>query len=287
MTGHEPWTIRRVLDWTKGYLAEKGIENARLETEWLLAEGLGLDRVGLYVNFDLPLTDVELTRIREMVSRRAKREPLQYILGSQEFAGLDFAVSPAVLIPRHDTEVLLAEALRVGTTAKRVLDIGTGSGCLAIALAKQIPGARITAVDISAGALAVAKSNAEHHSVTVDFFLGSLFDPLQNEVFDLIISNPPYIVSSDIETLQPEVRDFEPRSALDGGTDGFSCYRELIPAALDHLSPDGWLLVEVGAGQAEEVEGIFAASGFCAVFTVRDPAGIQRVTGGRKKTPSY
>ena len=147
----EIWTTLKVLTWTKGYLAEKGVENARLEAEWLLCAALGLDRVGLYLNFDRPLTDAELAAYRAMVARRARREPLQYILGTQEFMGLEFAVTPAVLIPRHDTEVLVEEALKRAAADSRILDIGVGSGCIAVALAAELPGAEVCGVENSAG----------------------------------------------------------------------------------------------------------------------------------------
>jgi release factor glutamine methyltransferase len=276
----ELWTIRRVLEWTKGYLADKGIENARLETEWLLAESLGLDRIGLYVNFDKPLTDDELVAVRSLVGRRAKREPLQYLLGSQEFAGLEFSVSPAVLIPRHDTEVLLAEALRVAPTATTVLDIGTGSGCLAIALAKQLPQAQVVAVDLSPSALEIARQNAARNGVVVTLCQGSLLEPVGGRTFDLIVSNPPYIPTPELATLQPEVRDFEPLLALDGGPDGLDCYRALVPAAAAQLTPHGWLVVEIGIGQESAMQELFALAGFSAIFTAKDPAGIVRVVGG-------
>ncbi|RNC72629.1 MAG: peptide chain release factor N(5)-glutamine methyltransferase [Desulfuromonadales bacterium] len=282
MTNHEErWTIRRVLDWTKGYLAEKGIENARLETEWLLCAALGLDRVGLYVNFDKPLNQDELAECRGLVARRARHEPLQYILGSQEFRGLDFQVTPAVLIPRHDTEVVVEEALRRAPGARAVLDIGVGSGCIAVALAKQLPEARVWGVEQSPDALELAQRNAGKHGVEVTLFEGSLFEPFTDQRFDLIVSNPPYIPTADLETLQPEVRDFEPRQALDGGADGLQFYRLIIPAAPEHLNPGGWLVVEMGIGQAEAVLGLFEQAGFCECFTAKDPNGIERVAGGR------
>ena len=277
----EVWTIRRVLDWTRGYLAEKGIGNARLETEWLLGAALGVDRVGLYVNFDKPLNPEELAAVRGLVARRARREPLQYILGSQEFFGLDFEVSPAVLIPRHDTEVLVEEALRRAPAAGSILDIGVGSGCIAVALAKNLPEARVWGVEQSPGALALARRNAERHGVRVTLFEGSLFEPFGGQRFDLIVSNPPYIPTADLETLQPEVRDYEPRAALDGGADGLDFYRTIVPAAPEHLNPGGWLLVELGIGQAEAVLGMFGRAGFGDCFTARDPSGIDRVVGGR------
>jgi len=281
MTDKETWTTLKVLNWTKGYLAEKGVENARLEAEWLLCEALGLDRVGLYLNFDKPLTEAELATYRAMVARRAKREPLQYILGSQEFGGLDFVVTPDVLIPRHDTEVLVAEALRRAPVDASILDIGLGSGCIAVALAKALSGAKVCGVEQSAGALAVTLKNAELNGVTLEIVEGSLFEPLQGRRFDLIVSNPPYIPTADLATLEPEVRDHEPMAALDGGADGLAFYRAIVPTAPGYLHPRGWLLVEIGIGQGPAVRELFSRSGFAEIFTEKDPGGIERVVGGQ------
>lgn len=278
---NEIWTVRRVLDWTREYLTSKGVENSRRETEWLLVAALGLDRIGLYVNFDKPLTDRELAACRELVSRRARREPLQYILGTQEFMGLDFLVNRAVLIPRHDTEVLVAEALKWASATSSILDIGVGSGCIAVSLAKSLPEADVWGVEMSPEALDLARKNAEHHGVTVTFVEGSLFAPLSGKRFDLIVSNPPYIPTADLATLQPEVRDYEPKQALDGGADGLDFYRSIVSAAPAHLSPEGWLMVEVGIGQAPPVMAILSAAGFGNCFTAHDPAGVERVVGGQ------
>ena len=277
----EIWTIRRVLDWTKSYLAEKGVENARLETEWLLSAALGRDRVGLYVSLDQPLNPDELAVCREFVTRRAKREPLQYILGTQEFYGLDFVVTPAVLIPRHDTEVIVEESLLRVPGARAVLDIGVGSGCIAVALAKNLPDAQVCGVEQSPEALALAQKNAERHGVRVTLFEGSLFEPFVGQHFDLIVSNPPYIPTADLDTLQPEVREFEPLQALDGGPDGLHFYRLIVPAAPEHLVPGGWLLMEIGIGQADAVLGMLERAGFGESFTAKDPNGIERVVGGK------
>lgn len=276
----EIWTILKVLNWTKGYLAIKGVANARLEAEWLLAAALRLDRVGLYVNFEKPLLADELALFKEMVGRRARREPLQYILGSQEFMGLEFRVTPAVLIPRHDTETLVREALGRAGNARLILDIGTGSGCIAVALAKLIPHANVTAVDSSEAALDVARGNAFHNNVTVHSVYGSLFEPCGGGRFDLIVSNPPYIPTADLDGLQPEVRDFEPKKALDGGFDGLDFYRMIIPATPSHLNYGGWLMVEIGVGQEEAVRDMFIDTGFVEVFTARDPGNNVRVIGG-------
>jgi len=278
----EIWTVLKILAWTRELFAGKGIENARLESEWLLSAALGLDRVGLYVNFDRPLNDGELAEYRGMVVRRAKREPLQHILGTQEFMGLEFEISSAALIPRHDTETLVEEALKRGHGAGMILDIGVGSGCIAVALAKKLPGARISGVEQSAAALELAIRNAAKHDVVINLLIGSLFEPFNGVLFDMIISNPPYIATANIGSLQPEVRDFEPREALDGGLDGLDFYRAIIPVAPVHLNPGGWLLFEVGIGQAESVLNLFTATGrFWELFTAKDPAGIERVVGGR------
>ncbi|NJD38542.1 MAG: peptide chain release factor N(5)-glutamine methyltransferase [Geobacter sp.] len=276
----EIWTPLKVLAWTTGYLSEKGIENARREAEWLLCAATALDRMGLYLNFDRPLHDHELTVYRSMVARRGKREPLQHILGTQEFDGLEFMVSPAALIPRHDTEVLVATACAQASSAATVLDIGTGSGCVAVALARRLPRAAVTAIDLSPDALALARRNAEQHQVAIEFLLGSFFQPVADRCFDLIVSNPPYIPTRDLATLEPEVRDFDPRLALDGGPDGLDAYRSLVSAAPHYLAPGGWLLLEVGAGQDAAVAELCAAAGFGAILTVPDGAGIQRVVGG-------
>lgn len=276
----EIWTTLKLLAWTTGYLAEKGVENARRESEWLLCAATGLDRVGLYLNFEKPLNDQELAGFRALVARRGKREPLQHILGSQEFDGLSFEVSPAVLIPRHDTEVLIEEALRLAPHAKTVLDIGTGSGCIAIALAHRLPKAVVAAIDLSTDALAIARRNAENNGVAVEFLHGSFLQPVAVRTFDLIVSNPPYITTADLVDLQPEVRDFEPQLALDGGPDGLDAYRAIIAEAPGHLNPDGCLLFEVGAGQDGDVGALLVAAGFSGIVTAADNAGINRVVGG-------
>lgn len=277
----DTWTTLKVMTWTAGYLADKGVENARREAEWLLCQVTGLDRVGLYLNFDKPLSEDELAGYRALVVRRGKREPLQQILGSQEFDGLCFTVTPAVLIPRHDTETLLEQAVLCVPRARFILDIGTGSGCIAIALAKRLPEATVTAVDLSSEALDVAQRNAEAHGAAVEFLPGSFFEPVAGRRFDLIVSNPPYITTAELAGLQPEVRDYEPRLALDGGPDGLAAYRIMVAQAPAHLQPGGWLLLEVGAGQAGDVATLLAQSGLSAIITATDPGGIQRVVGGR------
>ncbi len=284
MAQHEKWTSLKILAWTKDYLLSKGIENARLEAEWLLCSVMALDRVGLYLQYDKPLSDSELALYRELIARRGRREPLQHLLGSQEFYGLDFEVSPDVLIPRHDTEVLVSEALARQPGARSVLDIGTGSGCIAIALQKQLSQSTVTATDISGAALAVARRNASRLGSSIEFLPGSLFLPVSGRRFDLIVSNPPYIPTVDIAALEPEVRDYDPRAALDGGSDGLDIYRVLIPSAAEYLNPEGWLLVEIGIDQANDIEHLFRCSGcYNEPIIARDPGGIERVVGAQLK----
>jgi release factor glutamine methyltransferase len=280
----ETWTVLKVLQWTTDYLSQKGVENGRRNAELLLCATLDLDRVGLYLNYDRPLTPAELGAFREQVGRRARREPLQHILGRTEFWSLPFRVTPAVLIPRGDTEVLVEEALKRLDGPCSILDVGTGSGAIAIALAHELPAAAVTAVDISAEALAVAAENARANGVEgrvvfhqVD--LGSL--PVGP--YDLIVSNPPYIPEGEIRELMPEVCAFEPHLALNGGADGLDCYRRLLPAAATCLKLGGWLLLEVGCGQAPAVQELLAASGnYHEFFAARDLAGIERMVGARR-----
>jgi release factor glutamine methyltransferase len=282
MTTQEVWTTLKVLSWTKDFLGSKGIINSRLEAEWLLCEALNLDRVGLYLQYDKPLNDHELATYRALVTRRAKREPLQHVLGSQEFFGLEYFVSADVLVPRYDTEVLVSEALKRHPDARLILDIGTGSGCVAISLKKHLQRAVVSATDISEAALAVAKRNAVKHEAEIAFFHGSLFEPVSGCKFDLIVSNPPYIPTCDIETLEPEVRDYDPRVALDGGCDGLEIYRVLISESIRYLNPDGWLLVEIGKGQSGDVNNLFEnVKAFTNIFMALDSGGIVRVVGAQ------
>jgi release factor glutamine methyltransferase len=284
VASQEKWTILKILAWTRDFLLSKGVENARLEAEWLLCAVLGLDRVGLYLQYDKPLSDSELAAYRVLVARRSRREPLQHILGSQEFFGLDYEVTPDTLIPRHDTEVLVSEALSRRPDARTALDIGTGSGCIAVSLQKGLSDALVSATDVSEAALAVARRNAARLGAPIEFLHGSLFDPVPGRCFDLIVSNPPYIPTADIESLEREVRDYDPRSALDGGADGLDIYRLLIPAAVEHLNSGGLLLVEVGIGQSRDVAELFRhSSGYGEPIVALDPGGIERVVGALRK----
>ncbi len=280
----ECWTVLKLLQWSADYFREKGIESARLNAEQLLSATLEMDRVALYVNFERPLNAGELSRYREKVQRRAGREPIQYILAETEFWSLPFQVNPAVLIPRADTEVLVEEALKKIDGCSSVLDIGTGSGAIAIALAHEKPELQVTALDCSEGALEVARDNARRNGVEgrVACLVGDLKN-LPPGPFDMIVSNPPYIPSRDWAQLMPEVRDHEPRLALDGGDDGLEAYRRIAVQSVRVLPPGGWLLVEIGVGQAADVTALFKAAGLTDVAQRDDYAGIPRVVMARAK----
>ena len=236
------------------------------------------------------------------MKRRGSREPLQYITGHQEFWSLDFKVTPDVLIPRPDTEILVEEALkavrretldvrRQNQLPFTILDLCTGSGCIAISLAHELKDAVVHAIDASEAALSIARENAEKNGVRdrVIFLQGDLYEALTSHVsrltsYDLIVSNPPYIKNIDIPNIQPEVRDYEPRMAVDGGTEGLGFYKRIVADAPNHLSPHGWLMVEVGEGQADAVSKMMADTGaFESISTVKDLAGIERVVKAHKK----
>lgn len=280
----EVWTVLKLLRWTADYFAGRGIDTPRLDAELLLSATLGLDRVGLYLNFERPLQAEELRAYRELVKRRANHEPLAYILGHAEFWSLSFKVTPAVLIPRPDTEVLVEEALPRLAGAMRILDVGTGSGALAIALACEQPECTVVAIDVSAEALEVAGENARSNGVAerVQLIRQDLAQ-LPAGPFDLIVANPPYIPSGELASLMPEVRDFEPHLALDGGADGLAAYRALTGQAATVLAAGGWLLVEVGIDQAVAVSQLFAAAGLEEIGVRDDYAGIARVVYGRSR----
>jgi release factor glutamine methyltransferase len=278
------------------HLAAAGIEQAERETVWLLERALGMTALGLRLNEARPVAGEPRCRAQALLARRAMREPLQYLLGTQEFCGLEFEVNPAVLIPRPETELLVETAERclgkqAGAEGRPVIaDVGTGSGCIAVALARRLPAAVVYAVDCSAEALQVAQRNAERHGVAARVIVlkGDLVAPLETRglagQLDLVVSNPPYIAERNWEDLQPEVRLFEPRVALAGGEDGLAVYRRLIPAASGLLHVGGWLIVEVGQGQAEAVRRLIDGTGRYGAVEVRpDHAGILRVVFGRRE----
>jgi release factor glutamine methyltransferase len=257
-------TVLEGIQKSADFLAKKGVEPPRLQAELLLAHVLKMPRMKLYLNFDRALTTAETDSLRELIKRRAVREPLQHIIGSTSFCGYEIAVTRQALVPRPETE-MLAELGWQFLSANHgqpvtALDFGTGTGCIAIALAAHCPEARIIALDLSPDALALARQNVELNRLTerVQFVHGDGFAPLPPETqFDLIVSNPPYIASAEIETLEPEVRDFDPRLALDGGADGLSFYRRLAREARPFLKPAGKIMLEFGDGQGGDIQNIF------------------------------
>jgi release factor glutamine methyltransferase len=261
-------TVLQAIQRSVDFLAKKGVESPRLHAELLLAHVLKVPRMKLYLDFERILNDDEQTALRELVRRRGQREPLQHILGTACFCGLDLAVTRDVLVPRPETE-LLAElgwqflksiGERPGSNPPTALDFGTGSGCIAIALAVQCPTARLHALDVSTAALALAKQNAARHAIDsrIEFLAGDGFAALlAGARFDLIISNPPYIPAAEISTLDPEVRDHDPRLALDGGADGLDFYRRLAREASAFLRPGGRIMVEFGDGQEAAIQKLF------------------------------
>jgi len=280
------WTIESLLRWAMDDFRTRGIENPRLDAEVLLARALGTTRIQLIVDAKRPLSPEELGRMREMVRRRRAREPVAYIVGEREFYGRTFRVDRRVLVPRPDTETLVDVALtrtRALSMSLRTLDLCTGSGCVAITLGRERPTASVVGGDVSADALAVARDNALRlGAYNVAWRQGDLFDavPLPAR-FDLVTANPPYIAVGDFASLQADVRDHEPRLALDGGDDGLSLLRRVVDGATARLvSPGGVLAVEVGAGQATVVAELFERAGFAAVEVKRDYARIERVVSG-------
>lgn len=283
------WTVKRILDWTIPHLKSQGSESPRLDAEILLAHARGCPRIQLYTNYDQPLTDTERATMRDLVKRRAAAEPVAYLVGHREFFGLDFRVTKDVLIPRPDTETLVVDAIETlkPQAAPRVLDVGTGSGCITISLAVNCPNAEVTAIDLSASALAIAQANAETHNVAgrIRWLCGDLFVPLTSgEQFDLIASNPPYIASAEIDKLAADVRLHEPRSALDGGPDGLDVIRRLIAAAPAHLAEQGKLLIEISGEQANAVTQLLATNGqYDDIAVLKDLAKQPRVVRAVRK----
>jgi release factor glutamine methyltransferase len=279
----QPWTVGRLLDWTTKYLEQKGSESPRLDTEVLLAHALGCKRIDLYARHTEEASEQGRHKFRELVRQRVEGCPVAYLVGRKEFFSLEFEVNRAVLIPRPDTECVVDECLRLakGMAEPAVLDIGTGSGCLAVAVAKHHKTARVTAVDISPEALAVASANASKHGVAqrVRFLQGDLFAPLAaSEHFDFILSNPPYIPHDDIAKLAAGVRDYEPHRALDGGADGFAVFDRLIAEAPAHLKTGGCLLIEIGSPQEGPArDRIGRHAGYELAKTIHDGSGHPRV----------
>jgi len=261
---------------------QAGLPLDPLENRILLCHALGLTRVGLITNSERVLNEDEAARLAALVQRRQEGEPIAYIVGQREFFGLPFQVTPAVLIPRPDTELIVELALERLAPRARLLDMGTGSGAIAVAVAHTRPDATVTAFDVSEDALAVARANAAANGATVRFLRSDWFTALKDEVFDLIASNPPYIASGDEHLAQGDLR-FEPSGALTDFADGLAALRTIIDGAPAHLVADGWLLLEHGYDQSAAVRALLMESGYTDVQSWRDLGGIERVSGGRRR----
>lgn len=283
----QPWTVRRVLEWTTTHLKKHGSDTPRLDAEILLAHARGCQRIQLYTQFDEPLADAVRAQMRDLVQRRAKAEPVAYLVGQREFFSLRFKVTRNVLIPRPDTETLVMEVLDgvKGIETPQVLDLCTGSGCVAVAVAKNCKSATVCATDISPAAIAIARENAQQHQVQdrLDLIESDLFASIGAErQFDVIASNPPYIPSAEIDQLDAEVAQHEPRLALDGGPDGLNVLRKIIEAAPKYASKNGLLLLEFTPEQADALEAIAKAHGAYSEVSIRkDLAQRPRVLKAR------
>jgi len=279
------WTIGSLVKWATDDFRTRGIENPRLDAEVLVAFALGIDRTRVIIESLRPLEPAELALLRDLVKRRRSREPIAYLRGEREFYGRTFHVDPRVLIPRPDTEALVDVALARTThvsLSMRQLDLCTGSGCVAITMARQRPTAKVVATDVSDDALAVARDNAYRlGAYNVAFLEGDLFESLPSgSRFDIVTANPPYIPTAEIEELMPDVRDFEPRGALDGGVDGLDLVRKIIDGAPRFLVPGGVLAIEIGAGEGAATRTLFEERGYGEVSVDRDYGKIERVVSG-------
>jgi len=285
------WTILKILKWTTSYFKSHHIDSSRLTAEIFLANVLDVNRIDLYLRFDQPLSALELGEFKKLIRRRVNREPVAYITGSQEFFGINFEVTPDVLIPRPETEFLVEEALKKipdnHLSLNHIIDIGTGSGAIIVSLATNRPGHHYFASDKAEIAVTIAAKNAKKNGLKdkISFFAGDLFSPLRekNEQFDMILSNPPYIEQTQIAALEPEVRQFEPVAALDGGGDGLAIVRQIILSASGFLKQNGILMLEIGYDQRERVERIITESGnYSGIEFIKDYSGHDRVVVMRK-----
>ena len=252
----DSWTSLKLIQWTADYFQKAGVPNPRLDAELLLAHLLKCKRIDLYTRHEALLRENHLADFKGLIRRRVQREPLQYIVGETEFYGLKIKVTPEVLIPRPETELLVEEGIKLNP--KNILEIGTGSGCISVALAKHLPDAKIIATDISKEALEIAAGNARQHEVSIEWIAADIAPwkrfAAEGSQFDLIVSNPPYIATGEFPDLQPEVRDFEPRQALDGGSDGLRFIRQILTEASPFLNAHGSLLLEIGEDQGKLLE---------------------------------
>lgn len=286
----EEWTVRRVLEWTIGHLKKHGSDSARLDAEVLLAHARGCSRIQLYTAYDDVLPEAVRQKMRELVKRRVNAEPVAYLVGTKEFYSLAFEVNRDVLIPRPDTELLVMETLRLvkEITVPAILELGVGSGCISTAIAVNHKTARIVGVELHPQTLEVAQRNLDRHHVTdrVELRCGDLFGPLRRgEQFDVLVSNPPYIPTAEIQTLAPNVRNHEPHRALDGGVDGLDLIRRIAAEAPAFVKPGGYVLIEFSPEQAERIQTLFSQpdSGFEDVAIVSDLDSQPRAIRARRR----
>ncbi len=283
--------MKEFLDWSIGCLSQAGIDSPRMEAEVLFAGALNLCREEIFLRPDRILTDSEKTIFRNFVARRVLREPVAHILERKEFWSLDFKITPDVLIPRAETEILIETLLSLNIVnpaelSLRLLEIGTGSGAIAVVAALEIFNCRVTATDNFLEALNVARLNAERHGVAdkINFVQSDIFSEVPAELYDCIVSNPPYIRTSCLSDIMPDVIDFEPQSALDGGYDGLDFYKQIVPEALNYLKKGGVVVLEIGETQAKEVTSLFySLSDYEEIKVTRDYSGYDRVVSARKK----
>lgn len=268
--------VREALDAAADALTAAGVDDPRLDAEVMLAAAMGTDRAALYADPDSKMEPAAAREFAEMVRRRVRREPVAYILGRAWFRQLELVVDGRVLIPRPETELLV----ELAQDRQRVLDVGTGSGAIALAIANERAGVRVTGIDSSPDAIQVARANAARAGLEVEFLIADL---IVGGPYELIVSNPPYVREGEWDSLQPEISLYEPREALLGGDDGLDIIRDLIPAAADVLVRGGRLAIEVGQGQSRTVESLFERSGFTQVEAIRDLAGMPRVVTGRAR----
>lgn len=284
----EQWTVGRLLGWTTDWLAARGSESARLDAEVLLASVRGCPRIALYTAFDVPVGDAERARFRELVKRRGEGEPVAYLVGSREFFSLPFAVTRDVLVPRPETEALVVRTIDLcrAAEAPRIVDVGTGSGAIVVALAKHLPRARLAAGDISEAALDVARGNADRHGLAerIEFVAGDLLaDPRLAGPWDVIVSNPPYVRDDEFDALPRDIRLHEPRTALVAGPTGAEVIARLAAQAVERLAPGGWLVVEAGPTVATAVETVLGnVKGLVPGPVLKDMAGLPRVFQARR-----
>ena len=286
----EVWTVGKIIDWTTGHLRKHGSDTPRLEAEILLAHARRCPRIQLYVKYSESLTEEERRVMRDLVRRRAQFEPVAYLVGHREFFGLEFRVTPDVLIPRPETETLVLEAVTLAKQhpGARILDVGTGSGCIAVSVAVNVPDAVVTATDLHPRALEVARDNAARLGVAerIRFLDGDLLAPVPaGEQFEIIVSNPPYVADGEMETLPADVRLHEPAHALRAGPQGLDVITRLIAAAPAHLVPGGTLLVEIAPEQAPAVRSLIEKSvAFASLRTINDSFGKERVIAARRSS---